>query len=146
MANAVKKEVIELSDFFTLKNEEDGVWVEPILFNGKLRVGFQFQILGANSSKLSMVTDEFNRKMSEVEAMVDGADKEMERNKIYIENSAKRITGIRAVSGKELTLNGKPFEYSIGNIEKLLMECPELAVFVIRYSTDSSNFMNKKFV
>lgn len=137
-----QKKTIDLSKFFTKKNEEEGTWVEPIIF-GEL-TGVEFQVLGSNSNRLAMVIDEFRRKSAEIESIKDPEERAKRTSALYAASAAKRVVGIRAVKGVVATVEGKPIEYSESLIKHIFEESPEIASFIIRYSVDSSNFMMKK--
>lgn len=133
---------LDISRFFTKKNEEEGTWVEPIVF-GEL-TGIELKVLGSNSNRLAMVIDEFRKKSAEIESIKDPEERAKRTSALYAASAAKRVVGIRSVEGIEATVEGKPIEYSESLIKHIFEESPEIASFVIRYSVDSSNFMTKK--
>lgn len=136
------KKSFDVSRFFTRKNEEEGSWVEPIVF-GEL-FGLEFKVLGSNSTKLAMVIDEFRKKSSEIESLKDPEERAKRTAELYAASAAKRVVGLRAARGLNITVEGKPFEYSDSLIRHIFEESPEVASYIIRYSVDSSNFMTKK--
>lgn len=133
---------LDISKFFTKQNEEEGTWVEPIIF-GEL-VGLEFKVLGSNSTKLAMVIDDFKKKSSENESIKDVEERAKRNQELYAESAAKRVVGIRAARNLNVTVEGKPVEYSDSLIKHIFEEAPEIAGFIIRYSVDTSNFMTKK--
>lgn len=133
---------LDVSRFFTKSNEEEGTWVEPVVF-GEL-VGLEFKVLGSNSTKLAIVVDEFRSKSAEIEGLKDLEEKAKRTQKLYAESAAKRVVGIRAARGLNVVVEGKPVEYSDALIRHIFEESPEIASFIIRYSVDTSNFMKKK--
>lgn len=140
--SASTKPTVDISRFFTRKNEEEGTWVEPIVF-GEL-VGLEFKVLGSNSNKLAMIIDEFKRKSAEIESIKDPEERAKRTSALYAASAAKRVVGLRAARGLNVTVEGKPFEYSDALIKHIFEESPEIAGFIIRYSVDTSNFMTKK--
>lgn len=133
---------LDISRFFTRKNEEEGSWVEPVVF-GEL-VGLEFQVLGANSTKLALVTEDFKKKSAEIEKLKDVEERAKRNQALYAESAAKRVIGVRAARGLNITVEGEPIEYSEALIKHIFEESPEIANFIIRYSVDTSNFMTKK--
>lgn len=137
------KKVVDISRFFTKKNEEEGTWVEPVIY-GEL-VGLEFKVLGANSVKLSMVIDDFKRKSAEIESIKDPEERARRNQKLYAESASKRVVGMRPARNVSPVIDGEELkEYSDELIKRIFEESPDIAGYIIRYSVDSSNFMTKK--
>lgn len=136
------KKTVDISRFFTRKTEEEGTWVEPIIF-GEL-TGLEFKVLGSNSTKLAIVIEDFKKKSAEIESLKDPEERAERTQKLYAESAAKRVVGLRAAKGVTATLNGELIEYSDSLIKHIFEESPEIAGYIIRFSLDTSNFMKKK--
>lgn len=137
-----ESKVVDVSRFFTKQNEEEGTWVEPIVFGEP--VGLEFKVLGSNSTKLAIVVDEFRSKSAEIEGLKSLEEKAKRNQKLYAESAAKRVVGVRAARGLNVVVEGKPVEYSDSLVKHIFEESPEIAGFIIRFSVDTSNFMKKK--
>lgn len=137
------KRKFDLSDIiFTKKNEEEGVWVEPEIFG--MKIGVEFKILGANSNRLITVIEEFNKKYAEVSAISDLEKKAEELDKLYVDTAAKRTVGLRCAKDAEITIEGKPVEYSDETVRHIFEQSPVCAQYIVLYSRNAENFTNRK--
>lgn len=138
----MEKRVVEISDFFTRKQEEEGVWFEPAPFGQKM--GLEFKILGVNSTRMAIVLDNFNKKQAEIETIKDIEEKAKATNELYAESAANRVIGLRAAKGVTAKLNGEDISYSDDIVRSILFECPDAAAEIIRATRDGENFLVKK--
>lgn len=139
--NEVEKAIIDIADFFTKDKEKEGVWTKVNVFGKDL---FEFKIIGSNSDKVTILNEEFNKKSSEIAAIVNPEERAEKLGELYAESAAKRILEMRPIEGTELKLGGKPVDCSKETIVSILKNSYDIAAFVIRFSMNSGNFTNKK--
>lgn len=150
MANTKKAETekqnirkFDLADIiFTKDNEEEGRWIEPVIFGQ--RIGIMFLVLGANSDRISVINEEMNMKLAEYSKIEDPEDRSKKINELYASSASKRVIGLKNAPDADITIDGKPVEYSQNVVKHIFEKSPETAKFVVRYSNDSGNFTNKK--
>lgn len=135
-------EVIDIADFFTKSNEEEGTWFEPVVFGKPL--GLEFKVLGANSDKVSVINEQFNKKRAEIAVIEDLSKKAKKTAELYAKSAAERVVGIRTKEGKKVCIGGKPIENTEATVFQIFSNSYDIASAVIRFSMDSENFMNKK--
>lgn len=135
---------VNLEDFFTSENEENGKWFEPSI-EGK-PCGFEFLVTGAGTDDNAFKAEQYDSELKKAEAIRNP----VERSKITKELNAKRIAdfviGFRFAKGCEVYVDGKPVEYSKPMIEKLFLKAPMIANEVYKFAFKTANFMNRKKV
>lgn len=127
---------------FTKDNEEEGRWVEPVIFGQK--IGVEFLVLGANSDRISIVNEDFNKRRADIAKLVDPEERAKQTDALYAKSAAQRVIGLRNAPDAEITVNGKPIEYSQPMVELIFSKSPDTASFIVRFSMDSENFTDKK--
>lgn len=135
--------VINLEDFYTEKNEEKGVWFEPMIDDKPC--GLEFLMLGIHSEEAIANMERYDAQMNELyETEEDKAVIAKKEKEIDAERVASITKGVRAAGGKELQKDGKPFEFSTEAVKEFYLNTPVIKLANIEFALKSSNFMNVK--
>lgn len=138
MAKTNDVETFDLSKFFSKDNEEKGKWFN-LEIDGKSS-GIKAKLYGPNSSAVTIADDEFKKQREEIELIKDVEEKEEAMQKAL----AKRIAGytidLASISGKELTVRGKPFTKD--DIYTFYLNSPVLALEALRKASNQVNFLD----
>lgn len=136
-----KKEVIEITDFFTTSREKEGVWIEPEI-NG-VGLGIEFKVVGQSSPKFVEAVNKYiaaHNKVLEESSVQLAYEKE-------IAAQVDRVTGIvidlRAKSGVKLENGGEPIVYSKETVREIMYEISAIRDDIWEKATRSYSFMKK---
>lgn len=143
-AEAVKKEqkVFDISDFFTIDAENEGIWFRPYLQDNP--VPFEFRVLGKNSDRMSVEIDRFRKQLLELQGKPMTEERAEKERELYAETATRRIVGIQFDKGFDIQVEGKPAEYSEKVLKYIFMRAPSLASQVVQFSADTEGFYQKK--
>lgn len=142
MEQTEEKKIINLEDFFTQKNETEGVWHEPVIDG--VPMGMEFLMIGIHSDEGVSLMEHYDRLSKELQKEKDPkirAKKEAEND---AERVASLVKGIRAVEGYELQKGGKEINFSIPVVKELLYNAPLVKMDLIEFAIKTANFMNRK--
>ena len=107
----MENKVIDIEDFFTEKNEREGVWHEPVIDN--IPCGLEFLLIGIHSEEAVAKMAELDKKSEEIRGSKDSNEtKEENLKQLDAERVPVLTKDIRAADGSELTKGGKPFVFS----------------------------------
>lgn len=134
--------VINIEDFFTEDNEKTGIWFEPRI-NG-VPCGFEFLVTGKGTDENVAGSERYDKAMAELEDMKDPIAKAKKRKEIDANRVAEFVKGIRAADGNELMFDGKPLEFSVPFIQKLLQKSPLIKVEIAKFAIDTTNFIKRE--
>lgn len=135
--------VINLEDFYTEKNEENGVWYEPEI-DGK-PCGLEFLMIGIHSEEAIANMERYDAQMNELyEKETDKSVISKKEKEIDAERVASITKDVRAAGGKELRKDGKVLEFSLEAIKEFYLNTPVIKLANIEFALKSSNFMNVK--
>lgn len=136
----MENKVIDIEDFFTEKNEREGVWHEPVIDN--IPCGLEFLLIGIHSEEAVAKMAELDKKSEEIR---NGKDSDEEKEEKLKQLDAERVAvltkDIRAADGSELTKGGKPFVFSTEIAKELFYNSPDLKMDCVDFVLKSSNFM-----
>ena len=130
---------INLEDLFTEEREKEGVWFEP-----KIRgegCGIEFLVTGRSTDENVAAGERYDKAVDELEEMKDPIEKSKKQKELFANRVAGFVKGIRPAKDSELMYNGKPIEYSVPMIQKLLQQAPLICGQIFSFVTDTANFM-----
>ncbi len=134
------EDTLDISQFFTMENEEKGVWFEP--FSGSTPTGFEVLVYGPNSKKAWLSGEKY---LKELESLQDETDEEVKHdrsNELLVEAVAERCGGIRGKDGATLTIKGK--EVTNDDLKTILTQAPLIALSIWKYCQKADGFLEKK--
>lgn len=136
-----EKAVVDISAFFTRKNEEEGAWFEPV-FEG-VPLGIEFKVIGSNSNAAAKETADYKREMAKIEGIKDEVQKNDREMDAIARYSAALVKGIRAKGNVVAKLNEKPLEYSKEAVFEIMLNSSLIARAILNFSFADGNFTNK---
>lgn len=136
------KSVLNLEDFFSTSNEQNGVWHEPVIDG--FHCGFEFLLTGFHSDENAMQAEAYDKERTKLDAMEESPEKSDKIKRLEAHRFADFVKDIRGVNGAELKLNGEKVVYSKELIEKLLYESLPLQEDIYKFCVKSTNFMQGK--
>jgi len=138
----MEDEIFDISDYFTKKNEEEGVWDE-IRIDGK-GIGWEFKIYGASSDEAVIASEQYEK---DIEAASTEGDP-VKRNQLETEAVIKRLVAviidIRRKDGKPFLIQGKPFQNTKENIRFILEQSRVIRKGLLSSLAGNTTFMTKK--
>lgn len=134
-----KDSVVDIAQFFSRDNENNGVWFEPEI-KGK-KCGFEFLVCGVNSNTASLADEKWSKKKSELESIKDPKERAEKDDEIFAERIAGFILDIRGKDKKRLIANGK--EVTKDDIPLIIYNSPALAVEVSKFASSLENFLGQ---
>lgn len=133
--------VINIGQFFSRKNEAEGVWYEPTISGRKC--GIEFKVLGAGSNASIVSGEVYNKEIDEASSIKDATIKAQKTEKALCNRLSTLIIGIRASGGgKVLMPNGN--EATKDDAFEILYNSPAIAIAISRFAGDSDNFLGEK--
>lgn len=139
MAN---KNIVNLEDFFTDDNEKNGIWFEPKIKG--IPCGFEFLVTGTGTDENIANSERFEKALSETEGIKDPIERVKKQKILDANRVAEFVKGIRATEGHEVLSGGKPVEYSVPLIQKILLKSPLIKQELIRFAKDTANFIKRE--
>lgn len=139
MAN---KNIVNLEDFFTDDNEKNGIWFEPKIKG--IPCGFEFLVTGTGTDENIANSERFEKALSETEDIKDPIERVKKQKILDANRVAEFVKGIRATEGHEVLSGGKPVEYSVPLIQKILLKSPLIKQELIRFAKDTANFIKRE--
>ncbi len=137
-----EKKVINLEDFYTLENESNGFWHEPVIDG--IPMGMQFLVIGVHSDEGVSLMEHYDRLSREIKKEKDPEI----RAKKEAENDAERVAalvkGVRAAEGYELKKGDKKVDFSLPMVRDFLLNAPLVKMNLIEFAINTANFMNRK--
>lgn len=136
------KNVINLEDFFTDDNEKDGIWFEPKIKG--IPCGFEFLVTGVGTDENIANSERFEKAMAETEDIKDPIERVKKQKVLDANRVAEFVKGIRATDGHEIYSGGKPVEYSVPLIQRIIFKSPLIKLELIRFAKDTANFIKRE--
>lgn len=135
-----KGKVIEITKFFNVTREKEGVWYEPKI-NG-IPLGLELKVLGPSAEavrKASVEYDTAHEKADELFKKEPGKALDMEQEALA-KRAAACVVDIRGKGGNTITVEGKPLEFSKEFAERLFFENGDITGDVLAASINSGLF------
>ena len=134
---------IKIENFYTDVNECEGVWHEPVL--GGKKLGIKLLLIGIHSEEAEKLMDEYDKKSDAVrdDKKLSEEDKFKKLEELDAERIASLCKGIKASDEAELTMNGKPFEFSIEVAKNLFLNSSALKMYCVDFVLNSANFVKE---
>lgn len=133
------KKKVDLTTFFSRKNEENGVWFRP---NTTPYCPFQLLVVGPTSSVAWVVNDQYTKELHEAQ---DIKDIKVKAEKI-IELTARKYAGlcidIKVDDDVDLTIGGKTV--SKESIYEIMYNSPDIQDEVYRFYNGNESFLERK--
>jgi len=136
----VEEESIDISQFFSLQNEEDGVWFEAKA--GSVPTGIEFLVYGPNSKKAWESNNNYQKALDALDDEADEEYKREESNALLIEAVASRCGDIRGKNGKKIMMGDR--EVNKNDIKSILSQSPLLATSILKFCQKSDGFLEKR--
>ena len=132
--------VINVGDFYSKDNEENGMWYEA-----KVRgvgTGIEFKLFGPNSSASAVAQDKYQKARDEIAKIEDVKAKNEATDKMLAEYAAALVCDIRGKDGQELqNEDGTPV--TVKDVYTILFNAPVLASDIAKFETNQNNFLSK---
>lgn len=139
----MEKNFINIEDYYTEKNEREGVWHEPV-FGGK-GCGLELLLIGIHSEEAIQKMTEYDEKSEKVKnSELSDEEKEKKLDELDAERVAVLTKGIRAKDGSDLMKGGKPFVFTMEAVRELFLNNPDMKLDCVDFILKSSNFMKIK--
>ena len=135
-------EIINIEDFFTVDNENAGLWFEPKIKGTPC--GIQFLVTGKGSVENTVNTERYEKELAKLEDLDDPTERVEKAKELDANFIATFVKGIRAAKGKELNFGGKPLEYSVPLIQQLLLRSPLIKTEIVMFAKDTTNFIKRE--
>lgn len=135
--NSQKETAIEVSNFFSRKNEEEGKWFEPLV--GDVKCGIEFKVYGPNSDANSLAEDIFEKERELADTIEDYTERHAAVKAALLKRTSAVCADIRGANGKELTIHGRPVTKD--DIPEIIFQSPILAVEILKFNGSQSNFL-----
>lgn len=136
------KKVINLKDFYTRENEQNGMWFEPVVDEP---LGIEFLVISVSSNEGVALMEHYDREQKEAQKEKDPQIRARKLEEIDAERTAALVKGVRAVDGYELQdENGNKVDFSLPLVKEFFFNAPLVKVSVIKFAIDTANFMNRK--
>lgn len=130
---------INLEDLFTEEREKKGVWFEPRIKG--VPCGIEFLVTGRSTDENVAGGERYDKALAELNDCKDPVEKSKKQKELFANRVAEFVKGIRPAEGSELMYDGKPLEYSVPMIQKLLQQAPLITGQIFNFVTDTANFM-----
>jgi hypothetical protein len=134
--------VINIEDFFTVDNENEGMWFEPKV-NGE-PCGIEFLVTGRGSSENTANTERYEKELAKLQDIKDPIEKVDKAKELDANFVATFVKGIRPAEGAKLNFGGKPLEYSVPLIQKFLFKSPLIKGEIVAFAKDTTNFIKRE--
>ena len=129
---------IDIGDFFTVDNEKQGIWYEPV------NCGIEFKILGISSDRSVTASEQYEKDLAHAEKESDPMKRKELEKEALIRRIGAVITDVRGKDGNEILMQGKPLSFSEGNINNILSSSTIIRDALLKGISTKSNFMTKK--
>lgn len=139
----MEKKVVNLEDWFSEDNEENGVWASPEIEDVE-ECPFEFLVTGSNAVKNVADAERYSKKLAELEDIKDLQEKAEKRKDLDANRMADFIAGMRVKEGYQLNYSGKEFAYSKPLVVKLLRKSPLIQAWLFKFVYKTANFINRK--
>lgn len=133
---------INLEDLFTEEREKEGVWFEPKI-KGK-PCGIEFLVTGRGTDEAVIGGERYDKALAELEDVKDPVEKSKKQKVLFANRVAEFVKGVRPAEGSELMYEGKPLEFSVPMIQKLLYQAPLITTQIFSFMNDTTNFMKRE--
>ena len=133
---------INIEDFFTEDNEVSGVWFQPKI-RGEL-CGLEFLVTGRDTDKNIAAGERYDKILAEIKDINDPVERAKKSKEAEAKRVAEFIKGLRVAPGFEISLGGKPIEYSIPVVEKIFLKSPLIKEEIMKFVADTANFIKRE--
>lgn len=133
--------VINITDFYSRENEENGKWYEPKIRG--VKVGFEVKIFGPNSTTASVAHENYKKAKAEIEKIEDVKVKSEATDKALAEYAASLCSDIRPVGDKKLVKADGITPVTKDDIREILYQAPVLAEDIAIYQNNQNNFLSR---
>lgn len=134
---------INIEDFFTEDNEKEGIWFEPKIKG--VPCGIEFLVTGTGTDENVANSERYEKELAESEEIKDPIERVRKQKEIDANRVAQFVKGIRVADREkgdnEVKYQGKPLEYSVPLIQKLLLKSPLIKFAIINFAKDTANFI-----
>lgn len=140
--NEDSEKTIELSKFFSRKNEEQGIWHEvQVQVQGEtIGTGIEIKVLGPNSKAAAVADEEFEKESKEIQKISDPAKRSEMYERAFARKFAALTLDIRSKSGVPVMMDGKEISTK-EDFEKLYYESPSFIVDIGTFARKQNNFL-----
>ena len=143
MAEKTKETVeVNLEDFYTLDNEKNGMWYEPMIEGEPIHM--EFLMIGIHSDEGVALMEHYDRLAKELKKETDPAIRAEKEAILDAERVASLVKGIRPADGYSLNIKGKSVDFSQQFIKDFLYNVPLVKMDLIQFTVRTANFMNRK--
>ncbi len=142
MEEIKESKTINLEDFFSDDNEKEGIWFEPRI-DGE-PCGIEFLVTGAGAEENLIENERYEKDMDAANEIKDQKERVNKRKEIDANRIAALVKGIRSANGSTIMYGGKPLEYSVPTIRKLMLKSPLIKLEIMKFSVKTSNFIKRE--
>lgn len=134
-----KDGVIDVSKFYSLNNEENGVWFEAEI--GRRGTGIEFLVYGPNSKKAWVASNHYAKALEELEDL-DEEERRNKGNEYLVDAVVEIVKDVRGKNGKKLMAGDK--ELTVADVKDMFINSPMLALAVWDFHKRSEGFLEGK--
>ena len=138
----MEKTQINVEDFYTEENEDNGRWMQPVI-KGR-PCGIEFLVTGMGKDENLVSQERYEKEMAKLEELKDPVEKVKRQKKLDAKHIASFVHGVRAAEGCEAMIGGKPIEYSVPFIEEFLFNAPLIKVQIAKFARETTNFTGRE--
>lgn len=135
-----KNEVLDIADFFSRENEENGIWYEA-KHNG-IPTGIEVKVYGPNSRAVAIADEKFQKERDAVDSIENPEERAIKFDEIVAKRFAGYISDIRGKNGRKLMLADR--EITKADIFMIIHNSPVLALDISRFAMNQENFLGHK--
>lgn len=137
-----EKRNVNIEDFFTVDNEKEGIWFEPRINN--IPCGIEFLVTGKGTDENIARSERFEKKVSELQKIKDPEERIAAIKKADAERVAEFVKGVRAAEGCNTMFGGKPLEYSVPLVQKIMLKSPLIKDEITDFASNTVNFIKRE--
>lgn len=137
-----KENTFELSNLYTTKRMDEGVWFEPK--SGDISLGVRFKVVGVGSPK---VVSDYAKYATDTNLIALGTNIETVFKSQALLNAdfaSKLIVDIKTLDNREIVVNGEKITDLKATMKNLFTENTLVADMVIKFASSDFNFINQE--
>lgn len=134
-----KENTFELSNLYTTKRMDEGVWFEPK--SGDISLGVRFKVVGVGSPK---VINDYAKYTIDISNITSGKNIEDAISKhalVNAEFASKLVSDIETTDGRKIVSNGEEIKNLNSAMKELFKENTLVADLIIEFASNDFSFV-----
>ena len=141
-AEPSKKEIVDISSFFTTTREKNGVWLE-LSIEG-VGIGIEVKVLGPSAPAFIEASAKYAKSLDSFDKETNKAVRRNKEDGARVDFLTSVVTDLRTKKDFDFTINGKPLAYSEENVREIFYESAEIRDAMWKAVSSPLTFMNLK--